>query len=83
MNKKTNNLTLDDSNWREEMKQYTSSKYELDLLENGATSLSSSWYLGALHSKWKRIMGYVEPEPPNCSSSLKEWEQSIKKYEVK
>ena len=83
MSEKSNNLTLDDSNWREEMKQYTSSDYELELLENGARSLSTSWVLGALYCKWKKIKGYVEPEPPDCSSSLKEWEQSIKKYEVK
>ena len=41
----------DDSNWREEYKGYTSSKYELDLLENGPHSLSSSWMMGALHNK--------------------------------
>ena len=29
------NKPYDDSNWREEYKAYTSSKYELDLLENG------------------------------------------------
>ena len=40
----------DDSNWREEYKGYTSSKYELDLLENGPKSLSQSWMMGALHN---------------------------------
>ena len=78
-----NNNTIDHTNWREDYKQYTTSKFHLELLENGAKSLSQSWILGALHSKWKRIMGYVDPEPPDCSSSLKEWEKSIKKYEVK
>ena len=66
--------------WREEYKGYTSSKYELDLLENGPKSLSQSWYLGALHNKWKKMKGIKDPEPPNCQSSLKEWEESIKKY---
>ena len=37
--------------------------------------------LGAMHSDWKRIKGYKDPEPPDCQSSLKEWEKSIKKYE--
>jgi hypothetical protein len=27
------------------------------------------------------MKGYKDPEPPDCSSSLKEWEESIKKYE--
>ena len=71
----------DDSNWTVEYKGYTSSKYELDLLENGPKSLSQSWMMGALHNKWKKMKGYKDPEPPDCQSSLKEWEESIKKYE--
>ena len=63
----------DDSNWREEYKGYTSSKYELDLLENGPKSLSQSWMMGALHQKWKKIKGYKDPEPPNCQSSLSDF----------
>ena len=69
----------DDRNWREEYKAYTRSKYELDLLDNGATSLSSSWVLGALYQKWKRIKGIPEDPPaPDCSSSFKEWNERIK-----
>ena len=65
--------------WREEYKAYTSSKYELDLLENGARSLSSSWVLGALYQKWKRIKGIPpDPEPPDCSSSFLEWNNRVK-----
>ena len=75
------NKTYDDSNWREEYKAYTSSKHELELLENGPKSLSQSWYMNALYQKWKKIKGDKDPEPPDCSSSFKEWEQSIKKYE--
>ena len=70
----------DDSKCREEYKNYTSSKYELDLLENGPKSLAASWMMGALHNKWEKMKGYKDPEPPNCQSSMKEWEQSIKKY---
>ena len=70
----------DDSNWREEYKGYTSNRYELDLLENGPKSLAQSWMMGALHNKWKKMKGYKDPEPPNCQSSFKEWEESITKY---
>ena len=70
----------DDTNWREEYKAYTSSKYELDLLENGPKSLSQSWVLGALHNKWMKIKGYKHPEPPDCQSSFKEWEKKIKDH---
>ena len=55
------------------MKAYTTSKYELELLENGPRSLSQSWMMGALHNKWKKIKGIKEPEPPNVQSSLKEF----------
>ena len=71
----------DDSKWREEYKNYTSSKYELDLLENGPHSLSQSWMMGALHNKWKKMKGYREPEPPDVSSSMKEFFEKQKAVE--
>ena len=71
----------DDTNWREEYKAYTSNKRELELLENGPKSLSQSWILQALHQRWMKVKGYKYPEPPDCSSSMKEWEESIKKYQ--
>ena len=40
----------DDSNWREEYKQYTSNKRYLELLENGPEQLSQAWVLGALYN---------------------------------
>ena len=74
--------TYDDSNWREEYKNYTTSKYELELLENGAKSLSQSSILGALYQKWKRVKGIApDPEPPDCQSSFLEWEKNVKQQE--
>ena len=73
--------SYDDSNWREEYKAYTSSKKDLEMLENGPKSLAQSWYMSTLYQKWKKIKGYKDPEPPDCSSSMKEWEESIKKYQ--
>ena len=69
---------LNDNNWREDYKSYTSSKYELELLENGPHSLSQSWMMGALHSKWKKIKGYKDPKPTNCQSSFKKFNEKIK-----
>ena len=78
------NKLYDDSNWREEYKEYTSDKKHLELLENGPHSLSSSWILGALYSKWKKIKGYDKLDPKEndgqLQSSMKEWEESIKAY---
>ena len=77
----------DDSNWREEYKQYTSNKRYLELLENGPKQLSQAWVLGALYNEWKRIKGYDKLDPVvkenegQLQSSLSEWEKSIKKYQ--
>ena len=51
---------------------------QLDLLENGPKSLSQSWIMQAMYNKWKKIHGIVEPEPPDCSSNLKD---SLKKFD--
>ena len=77
------NKLYDDSNWREEYKGYTRNKRYLELLENGPKSLSQAWLLGALHNEWKKIKGYKDPDTENkgqLQSSLKEYEESIKKY---
>ena len=71
-----------DNEWREEyQKMKVLTKYQMDLLKNGPKSLSQSWLLGAMHGDWKKKKGIKDPEPPDCQSSMKEWEQSIKKYE--
>ena len=76
------NRTYDDSNWRSEyLDLKVLSISQCELLEKGPKSLSQSWILGAMYNDWKRIKGYKDPEPPDCSSSLQEWEKSIKKYE--
>ena len=72
----------DDSNWRQEFKELKNlSEFQLEILENGPRSLSQSWILGAMYGDWKKMKGYKDPEPPDCSSSLKEWEESTKKYQ--
>ena len=78
------NKPYDDSNWREEYKSYTSNQRHLELLEKGPDSLSSSWILQALYGQWKKMKGYDKLDPQEnegqCQSSMKEWEESIKKY---
>ena len=78
------NKPYDDSNWREEYKQYTSNKRYLELLENGPKQLSQACVLQALYNEWKRIKGYDQFDPDEnegqLQSSLAEWEESIKKY---
>ncbi len=69
--------SFDDSNWREESIPYANA-HEVELLKNGPKSLAQSWHMGALHSDWMKRNGYKYPEPPDCQSSFKEWEDSIK-----
>ena len=68
---------IDNSNWREDYKKYTTNKMELDLLENGPKSLSQSWHLQALYSNWKKVKGIKDPEPLNLQSSFKEWNDRV------
>ena len=72
----------DDSNWREEYKQYTSNKRYLELLENGPKQLSQAWVLGALYNEWKKIKGYDKLDPKENvgqnQSSMQEFFQSQK-----
>ena len=69
----------DDSNWREESLPYHTGR-QAELLRDGPKSLSQSSLMQAMYGKWKKRNGYKDPEPPDCSSSMKEWEESIKKY---
>ena len=72
----------DDSNWREDYKQYTSNKRHLELLENGPKSLSQSWVLGALYNEWKKIKGYNKLDPKENEGQLQSsFKQFNKKYE--
>ena len=73
----------DDSNWREEsLPYYTGRKAEL--LRDGPHSLSQSWVMGAMYNEWKKRNGYDKLDPKENEgqhqSSMKEWEESIKKY---
>ena len=72
----------DDSQWREEFKNFTSNKRYLELLENGPKQLSQAWILGALYNKWKRIKGYDKYDPienkGQLQSTFKDWENKIK-----
>ena len=73
---------FDDSNWKEEYKNFTTNKKYLELLENGAKSISQGWILGSLYNKWKRLKGYDKYDPienkGQPQSSYKDWESKIK-----
>ena len=51
------------------------------ILKHGQKSLTDSWLLGALYTRWKKMKGYLEPPTPNCQSSFLEWEKRLAKKE--
>ena len=70
--------------WREEYQgMIPLGIYKKSLLQNGAKSLSQSWMMQVMYNDWKKKKGIVDPEPPNCQSSMKEWEESVKKYQTR
>ena len=69
----TSKKPFDDSNWRSEYLDLTGHRLSIlqcEVLEQGPRSLAQSWMLGALHNKWKRMNGYVEPEAKNIPYPL-------------
>jgi hypothetical protein len=72
------NKLFDDSNWREEYQgMKVLSTIQVECLKNGPKSLSQSWMMQAMKNDWKKKKGYKDPEPPDCQSSFKQWEDSI------
>ena len=65
-------------NWRELMEEYTSDEREIELLRNGPTSWMQAMKLQALKGRYKKIMGIKDPEPVDCQSSFKEWNEQTK-----
>ena len=51
----------DDTNWRSEyidIKSRQLSSRQVQLLESGADSLASSWFLQAMYNDWKNQKGF-------------------------
>ena len=69
----------EDINWKEELLDSALfNKKQANLLKNGPKSLSESWLMGVLYTRWKKLKGIrPDPEPPDCSSSFKEWNKKV------
>ena len=63
----------DDTNWRSEyidIKSRQLSSRQVQLLESGADSLASSWFLQAMYNDWKKIKGYNKLDPKENEGQL-------------
>jgi len=59
------------------------SKFEKNLLENGAKNFMQGIYLGYMYSRWRKIRGLDKDDPieneGQMQSSFKDFEKNIKK----
>ena len=51
------------------------------ILKHGSKSLTDSWILGALYTRWKKLKGIREKPVPDCSSSFQEWNKKVEDVE--
>ena len=51
------------------------------ILKHGPKSLTDSWILGALYTRWKKLKGIREKPVPDCSSSSQEWNKKVEDVE--
>ena len=65
--------------WKEELIDSAkfNGKHER-ILKHGPKSLTDSWILCALYTRWKKLKGIrPDPEPSDCSSSFQEWNKNV------
>ena len=51
------------------------------ILKYGPKSLTDSWILGALYTRWKKLKGIREKPVTDCSSSFHEWNKKVEDVE--
>ena len=63
-------MNKDNTNWKEDLLQFTSSKFEEMLLTKGAKSLNQGYILGNLYRKWQRLKGIKIVRPVSNDGQL-------------
>jgi len=48
-----------------------------NMLKKGAKSLTNTWLLGVLYTRWKQLKSIREQPSPDCSSNVQEWNKKI------
>ena len=69
----------DKIDWKQELLDSANfNRKHQKILKNGAKSLTDSWILGALYTRWKKLKGIrLDPETSDCSSSFQEWNKNV------
>ena len=65
--------------WKEELLNLANFNGKNErILKHGSKSLTDSWILGALYTRWKKLKGIRPgPELADCSSSFQEWNKNV------
>ncbi len=52
-------------------------KKQENLLKHSTKSLTDSWLVGVLYTRWKKLKSIREQPSPSCSSSFREWNKKV------
>ncbi|WP_413678934.1 hypothetical protein [Prochlorococcus sp. MIT 0916] len=65
-------------NWKEELLDSAKfNKKQENLLKIGSKSLTDSWLIGVLYTRWKKLKRIREQPSPNYSSGFLEWTKKV------
>ena len=75
----------EDIDWKQKLLDSANfNRKQEKILKHDPKSLTDSWILGALYTRWKKLKGIREKPVPDCSSSFQEWNkkvQDVEKYQ--
>ncbi len=66
---------MNDLNWKDQYKKWKTGlkPFQIQLLDEGANSLSQSWLLNAMWCDWTELKKIKETELPDVKTTSKEW----------
>ena len=68
--------------WKQEVLDSAKfNKKQENLLKHATKSLTDSWLLGVLYTRWKKLKGIREKPISNCSSTFQEWNKIVEKVD--
>tara|TARA_B100000965_G_scaffold260549_1_gene219705 strand:+ start:160 stop:390 length:231 start_codon:yes stop_codon:yes gene_type:complete len=64
--------------WKQELLDSAKfNKKKENLLKHGAKSLTDSWLLGVLYTRWKKLKNIREQTSPDRTSNFREWNKQL------
>ena len=68
--------------WKEELLDSANfNRKQEKILKHAPKSLTNSWILGALYTRWKKLKGIREKAVPDCSNSFQECNKIVEDVE--